>query len=125
VVEIISDTKRLPNVYRIPVQHLQGWATKAQNDLALWDSWTPEQRRSVDRQKGVWTLGLLASSVILLAVPHTGWVPMTLLSLAWWGRCHNWHWPRWAKEVNPKWVEGTSVPHWDVVRWFLGLPQLG
>jgi hypothetical protein len=125
MVEICSDTKRILNVWRIPAQHLQGWKAKAQTDMVLWDSWTPEQRASVDRQRGVWTLALLICALIFLVLPYTGFVPLTLLSITWWARSHNCRWPRWANQINTKWQEGNPVPHWDAVRWLLGLPQLG
>jgi len=125
MVEICSDTKRIPNVWRIPGQHLQGWKAKARADMALWDSWTPEQQASVDRQRGVWTLGLLISALFFLVLPDTGFIPLTFLSLAWWARSHDWHWPTWANQINPNWHKGSPVPHWDVVRWLLGLPQPG
>ena len=124
MVEIISDAQRIPNLWRIPAQHLQGWKAKAKADMALWEAWTEEERASVDRQRGVWTLGLLVCSVIFLVLPYTGFVPITMLGLAWWARCHHCHWPMWANEINPKWHQGSPVPHWDAVRWLLGLRQL-
>ena len=71
MVEIISDTKRLPNAWRIPAQHLQGWKAKTKADMDLWDAWTDEERASVDRQRSVWSLSLLVCSVIFLVLPHT------------------------------------------------------
>ena len=124
VVEIISDTKRIPNVWRIPAQHLQGWQAKAKADMELWDGWTAQERASVVRQQSVWTVSLLVCSLVFLVLPYTGWVPIMILGLAWWARCHNCHWPTWANEINPNWRKGSPVPHWDVVRWVLGLPQV-
>jgi hypothetical protein len=124
VVEIISDTKRIPNLWRIPAQHLQGWKAKAQADMALWDGWTAQERASVVRQQSVWVVSLLVCSLVFLVLPYTGFVPITVLGLAWWARSHNWHWPKWATDINPKWQQGNPVPHWDVVRWLLGLRQL-
>ena len=113
IVEIVRDTGRMVDHLRTPVRHIQGWKAKAQTDLDLWATWTPAQRASVVRQQAVWMVSLLVCSVLFMSVPLLGFIPLFLLSLAWWGRSHNLHWH-----------DRTLVRHWDVVRWGLGLPQV-
>lgn len=84
--------------------------TKIRTDASLWESWTPEQRRSVVRQQAVWTSFLVLASLVTPFIP----VPWNLLpllgaSIAWWIRGHNLPGLDWR---------------WDVVRWALRLPQI-
>lgn len=86
------------------------YLTKVRVDAALWDSWTPEQRRSVVRQKSVWAGLLVAGSVLALSLPSP-WnlIPILSASIAWWLGHHA--------------IPGVSW-RWDVVRWALRLPQI-
>lgn len=129
VTEVARDTRRIVGHLRTPGLHLRGWATKAHNDVAAWEHWTPEQRASVVRQQAVWAVALVALSLVYLVTAALGqgffgFAPLALLSVAWWARSHDAHFPRWAQHLNPLWTPGSPVPHWDVVRWVLGLPQL-
>ena len=74
-----------------------------------WESWAPEERVSVSKQKGGWTLLLFIGSILAFCLPG-GWalIPPLVIGFAWLARAH---------ESRLHW-------HFDLVRWALRLPQL-
>lgn len=108
--EILRDTKKVANIHRIPKAHALGWLRKSQADGALYEAWTPAERVRVLKQQAAW-FGFLALAVVMsLSVGH--YLPMVVLSLAWWARSHSLH------------LQGKLLPHFDLVRWMLFLPQV-
>lgn len=129
VAEVARDTRRILGHLQTPGIHLRGWATKARKDMALWEQWTPEQQASVVRQQAIWAVALVSLSLVYLVTAAMGqgffgFAPLALLSMAWWARSHDVHFPGWAQHLNPAWTAGSPIPHFDIVRWFLGLPQV-
>lgn len=84
---------------------LQALRAKNQADGLLWQSWTLEERRSVQRQQSAWLLAMLGALPLAmlgaLLLPALGLLPVLGVALAWYWR-----------------------PRYDVVRRALGLPQL-
>jgi len=120
----ILDVLRLKMIVTIPMAIGNAMAAQGKRNAALWDSWTPEERKKVQKQKFVWYC--LGSAGVLLAIFPGSNLLLHTCAFAWVAKNHNVHYPSksFLRKIVPLKHRGKLIPHWDLARWILDMPQV-
>lgn len=110
IAEIIKSTERAVHYPLDSLKKSKAWVDRAKSDLNDFDKWTPAERRSVQKQQGIWTMAALGGVLVGMCLPGV------LSLLPWVTVCgffvlsrHNF----------------SRIPvRFDIVRWALFLPQV-
>ena len=109
VQEIARDTLKLRTIHQIPVQHIRGWVQLWNSAGVNWERWNKYERVRVLKQDAIW--GGLFSISAAASLTAGNIIPLSVISCLYWLKAHDLR------------ISGRPLPHFDLARWALRLPQ--